>query len=83
MKEINLEEILIKNYGCKDIEDLQVYLSSDVSIEMIKEAMKEACGQAIELCAENARIMKIGNSGSYYDAGVNPKSILNTINQIV
>jgi len=89
-RRINLEEILRNKIG---------YLGSEPNLsKLVKEratsydiisAMKEACRQTIELCAENATAKIItewsGNTGSEYCdeyAVVNKQSILNTINQI-
>lgn len=52
MKTINLEEIILNEYGCHDIEDL--HKSFDVSISMIKNIAKESIRQALELAVENA-----------------------------
>jgi len=40
------------------------------------EFRKEAWNEAIEAASENAKTQKTGNSGSWYDAGINKESIL-------
>lgn len=82
MKEINLEEI-IKQY-CYVTQDGQEDVHS--SIISVKEAMKEACEQVLELAAENVKTkLKEVNENSdraYYRVVVDKQSILDTINQI-
>ena len=81
MKEINLEE-LIKQY-CYVTQDGQENVHS--SIISVKEAMKEACRQTLELAAKNAEC----EDGAIIDLGfeiiaasVNKQSILDTIKQV-
>lgn len=86
MKEINLEEILVKQLT--ETQCLIPYNSIFIN------AMKEACKQTLELAIDNAKIIitendliEDGSCYSTYDDGVitariDRKSILDTINQI-
>lgn len=78
-RKINLEEIILKAYGCNDMCDF--INSYDISVQMIKEICIEACRQTLELAAENAEAWCYaeGNEPEY---GVDKQSILNTIKQI-
>jgi len=67
MKKINLCDIAIKHMFSGEI------------TERVLNAMKEACNEAIELCAENA--ISIPNGWTHDE--VYKKSILDTKNQIV
>ena len=52
-----------------------------IGIENImKEYAKEVACEALKNAAENARTNKVGNSGSWYDAGVDKQSILDENN---
>ena len=66
-KEINLEDIILKAYGCKDIAEFR--RENDISIQMIKEICFEACNQVLDLAAENAE-------GYYPQEPVSKDSIL-------
>ena len=68
-RKINLEEIL---NNC-------VYIDDEIK-PMVKNAMKEACRQVLELAAENAEITI--NSIEDLKLIVDKQSIFNTINQI-
>lgn len=87
-KTIDLEEIILEAYGCKDAHDFQQ--SFDISMQMIKEISIEAIRQALDLAAENAKMMDdpysyCGNTGSEYPADqiIDRQSIRDTIKQIV
>lgn len=69
-RKVNLEEILFEIAG---------YVGHDYYVEKIKEAMREACRQTLELAAENAETEReiTSESGVLRQIG-----ILNTINQI-
>jgi len=73
MKEINLEEILEKKLAGSDEHFL------NYSKKEILEAMKEACDQTIELCAENA---KCESDGDYLIPEIDKYSIIETKDQI-
>lgn len=45
-------------------------------------SMRIACEEALDLAAENAKIIKTGNSGSYFDASVDKESILKLKEQL-
>jgi hypothetical protein len=78
-KEINLEEILEKHLAGSDEHFL------NYSKKEILEAMKDACDQTIDLCAENAKIKEIDLSNEnddHYEFVVNDESILKTKDQI-
>lgn len=82
-KTINLESIILEAYGCKDAHDFQK--SFDVSMQMIKEISIEACRQALELAAENAKTKDIPSDypeDDYKCVIVNKQSIRDTIKQI-
>lgn len=71
-KKINLEEIL---NDC-------VYIDNEIK-PMVKNAMREACRQILELAAENADAEIIcGYEGDEPYAIVDKQSILNTINLV-
>jgi len=61
-RKINLEEILTKVFepspqDCSTpSQDLQLAVTLNPDISRIKEAMKEACKQVLELAAENAEL---------------------------
>ena len=89
MKEVNLEEIL-KNNG---IDCLDGYVGETQYIVLVLEAMKEACEQAIDLCAKNANLdlsdgdiaesfLVTDDTGFSFRITVNKQSILNTKTQI-
>lgn len=64
----------------KIIRDKWQYLLEEPARELIHDIAKEACRQALELAAENAKVKPF-----YYDENimtVNKASILNTINQV-
>ena len=71
MKKINLLEILKKhsNICIDDYED-------------VKNAMKEACKQSLELAAENASCNHDFDGAHGCEYSVDKQSILDTINQI-
>lgn len=103
-RKINLEEILFKHLSkAKEIHPNENWYSDEEiknspEFSIFKDAMKEACRQALELAAENAEIeerdyrknpTKISNYGeevcSEYEGiyyGVDKQSILDTIKQI-
>lgn len=72
MKKINLEEIL--NKFC--IVEGYIYPVRD-----LKDSMKEACRQVLELAAENADVI-VYSQGALGQCNVDKQSILNTINQV-
>ena len=53
MKKINLEEILWKAFHNNGIPKPEHSISK-ITHKAVKEAMKEACNQVIDLCADNA-----------------------------
>jgi len=71
IKQVNLEEILKSKLTIETM----IVNNPDYTWNKTMEAMKEACKQAIELCAENSK--------EYADNSDVKQSILNTINQIV
>ena len=79
MKEISLEEILLKHTFNSTVDTLK---------EDSLSAMKEACKQVLELAAENAElenVVKVIGSQNKYNAVVpiiKKQSILDTINQV-
>lgn len=79
-KIIDLEEIIIKQYGCTDIEDLKRYFLDFISITMTKECMRAACEQTVVLCAENHK--KWYNDKKGNDNRTPTEVILNTKTQI-
>jgi hypothetical protein len=48
MKELNLEEILDKNFNCIG--------RREWTLSEVLDMMKEACNQTVDLCVKNARI---------------------------
>ena len=68
MREVNLDTIFFNHTGCHP--NSRIYT-----------AMKEACKQAIELCAENAKAYEFPID-MRLSAWVDPNPILITINQI-
>jgi len=48
----------------------------------IKDALRKARIDTIKQCAERANTHKTGNSGSWFDASVDKKSILSLIDEI-
>ena len=57
MKKINLEEILSKEF--EGLHLLSTTNSREVTLKAIKDAMKEACKQVLELASENAKTTEI------------------------
>ena len=55
-RKINLEEIILDVYGCKNMDELRDYMGEYGSVAMIKDCMKEAIKKALELAAENVVI---------------------------
>ena len=97
-RKINLEEILINvfepssQYCSTPLQDLQLAITLNPDVGMIKDAMIEFGKRLLELAAENATVIledKDGN-GTHgklveqqgFEARTNKQSILNTINQI-
>jgi len=81
-KGVNLKEILQKELG----EDQGWFLGICLSAVIVK-AMKEACNQAVDLCAENAQIKMEGERLTYgppptWWAVIDKESILKTKEQI-
>jgi len=74
---INLEEIILEAYGCKDAHEFQ--RDFDISMQMIKEICVEACKQTIELASNKAETEcdEGGETGF-----VNRQSITDVINLI-
>lgn len=96
MKEINLEEILFntkfKGLTTEEKESIRNGLM-EYSWEEILEAMKQACLQILELCAENAKLLfhngfyKENKELTYFQSGENnlqifKQSILNLRDKI-
>ena len=92
MKKINLEEIILKEFGQLSIDVMKgAYSRNEDPRSLLKrwqEVMKEACRQALDLAAENAECEEVevaesihGGDGYTYTR-VDKDSILNTINQI-
>jgi len=77
MKTVDLEEIKEK-YGSIGKETCEGYQH-----EHILEAMREACNQAVELCAENAELIKYTDNFGDPDKYLDKNSILNTKSQII
>ena len=73
MKTVNLEEILIEKCAKR-----RWHLSNDLKTDLIA-AMREACNQIVDLCAENAEAYE--SVGDY--PCVSRGSILNTKSQII
>ena len=82
MKTINLEEIIIKRFGCTDTEDLKRCLPAFITVDNMKDCIKEACEQTVDLCAENAD-WEMDTTNDNLTVSVDEKSILKTKNQIV
>lgn len=92
-KKINLEEILYKHYNLMfaaySVKDKDNKFTPVVDRNGALNAMKEACRQALELAAENAKLKTVklseGVAGvilpTWKDT-INKQSILNTINEI-
>jgi len=79
MEKINLDKIL-KEYIQKDLQN-----GRHGTTKTLKEAMKEACRQTLELAAKNAKAYVATNgewTSSNVAATVNKQSILDIINQI-
>lgn len=70
MKTINLEEILRKNSSI---------WNNNLEVEDAIAAMKDACEQTVDLCAENLRLWLESET----DDNTSQQTILNTKNQIV
>jgi hypothetical protein len=94
-KKINLEKIFAKVYDCQDLDDLQLEITLNPSLDRLKFAMVEFGKQLLELAAENSECNGFYVYGSAddeerifnYDLDglkgiVDGKSILNTINQV-
>lgn len=91
-RKINLEEIILDVYGCKNMDELRDYMGEYGSVAMIKDCMKEAIKKALELAAENvvlewncyyvASQMDEKKFDNKRDVWIDKQSILNTINQI-
>lgn len=85
-RKINLDEILIAIFepvsqDCTTpVQDLQLAVTLNPNVDRIKDAMKEACRQTLELAAENADVTI--NSIEDLKLIVDKQSILNTIKQI-
>lgn len=81
MKEVNLKQILCEKYEC-ELEDLQLNITLSPSVDILLQAMKQACEQTVDLCAENI-IAETINAKCQCGINVNQvNSILNTKNQI-
>ena len=74
MKQVNLKEILKRHIG--------EYVNSPVSPNVLL-AMQEACNQAIDLCAENAKSITELHPRFGYVTTIDKESILNTKKQII
>lgn len=64
----------------KIVGDVPVGERKEVALEAMKRYAYEVAKEALKNAGENARIIRIGNSGSYLDAGINMKSILSETN---
>lgn len=89
MNSITLEEILkskLENYSNGNgFYGLASFVNQD-QINLVLEAMRDACNQAIDLCSNNAITIFYCNPFDYLDEGtteVDTDSILNTKKQIV
>lgn len=78
-RKINLEEILWKSFYNNGIPK-PTHSLAEITQKAVKEAMKEACRQILELVAENAEVTI--NSIEDLKLIVDKQSILDTINQI-
>ena len=54
------------------------FMIHSVAEESAKRYATEAVKEALEKASENAKTMKSGNSGSWYDASIDKQSIINT-----
>ena len=78
MREVNLKQILCEKYEC-ELDDLQLNITLSPSVDILLQAMKQACYQTVDLCAENVLL-------EFYDCkiiAVDKQSILETKKQIV
>jgi hypothetical protein len=85
MKEVNLEEILNEmsiKAGYSNF--VHCFAEQEYTEEVVKQSIREACRQVLELGAKNARVKYYytgdGNEVDY--AEVKSDSITNTINQV-
>lgn len=90
MKKINLEEILWQSFHDNGIPK-PTHTLAEITQKAVKEALKEACRQVLELAAENATITSKTIIEDFKEPPymrrrvvdvVEKGSILNTINQI-
>ena len=90
-RKVNLEAILseifqpIPQECSSPTKDLQLAITLNPDLNIIKTAMKEACKQTLELAAENAKTKDIDGGWQGCETTytiVDKQSILNTINQI-
>ena len=80
-RKINLEEIIASKYGCVDIDDLQLEITLNPDLDIIKSSMLEFGKQLLELAAENAELTFVGESDSD-GMDIDKQSILDTIKQV-
>lgn len=76
-KKINLEEILWDSFHKFGIPK-PTHTLAEITQKAVKDAMKEACKQILELAAENAETCE----DSAYNRIVDKQSILNIINLV-
>ena len=79
MKTVNCDKI-IDDYGCPEIPYNEMVT---MTYSAIIEAMREACNQAIELAAENAKAIEELHPTRVNYFTVDKQSILNTKSQII
>lgn len=80
MKKINLEEILWDSFRNNGIPK-PTHSLAEITQKAVKQAMKEACRQALELAAENSQIPYLEH-GMTNLANRSKQSILNIIKEI-
>lgn len=74
------EEILKESYKTTDVFDYPY--ETNAVLNAIKQAQSEAIDEAVKACAEAAKCIKTGNSGSWMDASIDEKSILKVAEQL-
>ena len=53
---INLDKIVAKQWNCEDLNNLQLEITLNPTLDMVKVAMMEFGKQLLELAAENAKL---------------------------
>lgn len=77
MKEINLKKIYEKEYSFCPANSL-----TNTQVEFVIYAMREACNQVVNLCAENAVTTQLELGNNCSTIIINKESILKTKDQI-